>query len=112
MKKPRVCIVSPAAAGDNNGNWHTAARWRRFLAPVAQVQVVLAWQGEPADALIALHARRSAASIARFSEQHADAPLALVLTGTDLYRDIEFDTSALHSLECATHVVVLQDEGL
>ncbi len=112
MKKPRVCIVSPAAAQANNGNWHTAARWRRFLAPVAEVHVALEWQGEPLDALIALHARRSAASIARFRDAHSDAPLALVLTGTDLYRDIEFDQSALHSLKCASHVVVLQDEGL
>ncbi|MGI9026240.1 MAG: selenoneine biosynthesis selenosugar synthase SenB [Burkholderiaceae bacterium] len=112
MKKPRVCIVSPATAEANNGNWHTAARWRRFLAPVAQAQVALAWQGGPVDALIALHARRSAASITRFREANGDAPLAVVLTGTDLYRDLESDTSALHSLKCASHVVVLQDEGL
>ncbi len=113
MKKPRVCIVSPAAAAANNGNWHTAARWRRFLGPIAQVHIALEWKAEPVDALIALHARRSAESIARFrNAHHVDAPLALVLTGTDLYRDIEFDTSALHSLKCASHVVVLQDEGL
>jgi len=37
---PRVTIVSPALAGANNGNWHTAARWQRFLAPVAAVEVV------------------------------------------------------------------------
>jgi hypothetical protein len=36
---PRVCIVSPALAAANNGNWHTAARWRDFLAPVATVSV-------------------------------------------------------------------------
>lgn len=112
MTKPRIYIVSPAAARANNGNWHTAARWRRFLAPVSQVHVALEWQGEPVDGLIALHARRSAESIARFREAHAEAPLALVLTGTDLYRDLEFDALALHSLECASHVVVLQDEGL
>ena len=112
MKKPRVCIVSPAAAEANNGNWHTAARWRRFLSPLAQVHIALEWKEEPVDALIALHARRSAGSIARFRNVHGDAPLALVLTGTDLYRDIEFDTGALHSLKCASHVVVLQDEGL
>lgn len=104
--------MSPAAPAANNGNWHTAARWRRFLAPVAQAHVALEWQGEPVDAMIALHARRSAGSIARFRSAHVDAPLALVMTGTDLYRDIEFDTSALHSLKCASHVVVLQDEGL
>ena len=112
MAKPRVCIVSPALEAANNGNWRTAARWQRFLAPVAQVHIAPEWTGEPVAALIALHARRSADSIARFRTAHAHAPLALVLTGTDLYRDIESDASALHSLECASHVVVLQDEGL
>ena len=112
MAKPRVCIVSPAAASANNGNWHTAARWQRFLAPLAQVHVVQVWRGEPVDALIALHARRSADSIASFAAERARAPLALVLTGTDLYRDIDVDASAVHSMQCASHVVVLQDEGL
>lgn len=112
MSKPRVCIVSPAAAAANNGNWHTAARWRRFLSPLADVNIALAWDGAPADTLIALHARRSAASIARFAERHPQRPLALVLTGTDLYRDLGFDASAQHALQCASHLVVLQDEGL
>jgi len=112
MGKPRVCIVSPALASANNGNWHTAARWQRFLAPLAHVEIVLAWDGAPADALIALHARRSADSIVRFHEAHPDKPLALVLTGTDLYRDLETDASARHSLKLASHLVVLQDEAL
>jgi len=112
MDKPRVFIVSPAAQGANNGNWHTAARWSRFLAPVAQVQVAQSWQGEPVEALIALHARRSAESIIRFRDVGSDAPLALVLTGTDLYRDIDSDVSARRALDCASQVVVLQEEGL
>ena len=109
---PTVCIVSPALADANNGNWQTAARWQRFLMPVCRVSIASAWDGAPLDALIALHARRSAASIAGFRAAHADAPIALVLTGTDLYRDLVFDSAAQHALECASHVVVLQDEGL
>ncbi len=112
---PRVRIVSPALAAANNGNWHTAARWRRFLAPVAQVDIVDAKGDEsapPADVLIALHARRSAAAVARWREHHADAPIVVVLTGTDLYRDLDFDAGARHSLECASRIVVLQEEGL
>jgi putative glycosyltransferase (TIGR04348 family) len=111
-RRPRVCIVSPALADANNGNWHTASRWQKFLAPVAEVQIVLVWDGLPADALIALHARRSADSITRFAAAHPRAPLALVMTGTDLYRDIRTEPSAQHALQCASHVVVLQDEGL
>ena len=112
-RRPRVCIVSPALADANNGNWHTASRWQKFLAPVADVQIVLAWSGAtPADALIALHARRSADSIEGFAAAHPHAPLALVMTGTDLYRDIRTEAAAQHAMQCASHVVVLQDEGL
>lgn len=111
-RKPRVCLVSPALADANNGNWHTALRWSRFLADAAQVQIVLAWDGTPVDALIALHARRSADSIARFRDAHPNAPITLVMTGTDLYRDLQTDTSAQHSVECASHIVVLQEEAL
>ncbi|HEY0857470.1 MAG TPA: selenoneine biosynthesis selenosugar synthase SenB [Albitalea sp.] len=112
MNKPRVRIVSPALASANNGNWHTAARWQRFLAPLAEVDVALDWQGEAVDALIALHARRSAGAIARFHAAQPERALALVLTGTDLYRDLPADASARHSLDCATHVVVLQQEAM
>ncbi len=62
--------------------------------------------------MIALHARRSADAIARFAEACPDSPLVVVLTGTDLYRDIRTDASARRSLDLATHLVVLQDEGL
>ena len=110
--RPRVCIVSPALADANNGNWRTASRWQKFLAPVADMQIVQAWDGTPVQALIALHARRSADSIERFAAAHPGVPLALVMTGTDLYRDIQTDARAQHALQCASHVVVLQDEAL
>ena len=113
---PRVRIVSPALAEANNGNWQTAARWQRFLAPVARVDVVGVDREAADDAaiglLIALHARRSAAPIARWRERRGDAPLVLVLTGTDLYRDLDVDAGARHSLECASRIVVLQEAAL
>lgn len=106
-------IVSPALAAANNGNSHTAARWQAFLAPIADCGIALAWQGdEPADVLLALHARRSAASIAAFRERHPARPIGLVLTGTDVYRDIDEDLHARHSLECASAIVVLQEAAL
>lgn len=114
--KPRVCIVTPARPEANNGNWHTAARWQRFLAPLAEVSVVQHWPGDGeddgADALIALHAWRSADSIERFHAAHPERPLALVLTGTDLYRDLAKEAGARHALQCATHLVVLQQEAI
>lgn len=107
-----MCIVTPALGPANNGNAHTAERWQRFLAPVAQVTLALQWDGEPCDALIALHARRSAASVAAFRATHPRAGVAVVLTGTDLYRDVaQEDRQALHSLECADELIVLHALG-
>ena len=54
--QPTCIIISPALANANNGNWHTAARWQNFLAADAKVSIALAWDGAPADVLIALHA--------------------------------------------------------
>ncbi len=99
-------------ASANSGNWHTAKRWARCLAPHARVSIDNEWRGASADVLIALHARRSAASIAAFARQYPERPLIVVLTGTDLYRDIAVDESAKRSLALASRLVVLQDEGL
>jgi putative glycosyltransferase (TIGR04348 family) len=105
-------IVSPALASANNGNWHTAARWSRMLRGHCRTGIAKQWQGEPCEVLIALHARRSAASIEAFARVHPESPLIVVLTGTDLYRDIRTDAAARRSLQLATHLVVLQDQGL
>lgn len=62
--------------------------------------------------MLALHARRSAASIHAWADAYPDKPLVVLLTGTDLYRDIQHDASAQKSLLLATHLVLLQDAGL
>lgn len=62
--------------------------------------------------MIALHARRSAESITAFAGAHPRRPLVVVLTGTDLYRDIHEDASARRSLRLASRLVVLQGEGM
>lgn len=113
----RIFIASPALRGANNGNWQTANRWFRFLRTGYQVSLGAEWPAaeqlqEPPACLIALHARRSAPTIARFADACPDRPLVVVLTGTDLYRDIRVDDSARRSLALATHLVVLQEEGL
>ncbi len=109
-----VGIVTPATPETNNGNWRTAVRWARMLAPQFRTRVLQTWRGEPVDLLIALHARRSAASIAAWAaarDAHRAGPLIVALTGTDLYRDIHHDQSAQRSLQHADALIVLQENG-
>ncbi len=101
--------MTPALAAANNGNWQTASRWARMLAVDYRVSVVAHWAGQPFDAMIALHARRSATSIADWSTQLVQRPLVVVLTGTDLYRDILSDTAAQASLAVADRLLVLHE---
>ena len=102
-----VLIASPALAEANNGNWQTASRWATQLRLSCHARVIGEWQGQTCDALIALHARRSAASVAAFTEANPTRPCIVVLTGTDLYRDIHDDANAQASLQRATHLVAL-----
>lgn len=101
MHKASIVIVSPALADANNGNWQTARRWQSMLAERYRVRICRDWSGSGHDsedaAMIALHARRSAASIQAWAQQHPGRGLAVVLTGTDLYRDIAQDAQARQS---------------
>jgi len=109
----KIAIVTPAAVRSRYGNRNTAVRWARLLRELGhQVIVQQVWNGRRADAMLALHARRSHDSIARYAEHHPECPLILALTGTDLYRDIRDDINAQESLDLATHLIVLQDMGL
>jgi putative glycosyltransferase (TIGR04348 family) len=110
VRKPTIAIVTPARRSSNNGNWQTAWRWSRLLAERYHLRVLERWSGEPCDALIALHARRSADSIEAWHTA-GRGPLVLVMTGTDLYHDIDHDAAAQASLQRADRIVVLQELG-
>jgi putative glycosyltransferase (TIGR04348 family) len=69
------------------------------------------WRGERGDAMVALHARRSAESIAAFAAKQPGR-LAVVLTGTDIYGDLAHDAEANRSIELADRLAVLQDDAL
>jgi len=112
VNKQTICIVSPALAQANNGNWQTARRWAQFLAARFQVTIAADWRSPAPDLLIALHARRSALPLERFHAAPPRRPSILVLTGTDLYRDIRHDAAAQASLQRATALVLLQAAGM
>ena len=103
--------MTPALADANNGNWQTARRWARMLSAAYRVRLAPAWDGGDEALMIALHARRSAASVARWRARRADAALIVALTGTDLYRDIAHDADAQASLRSADRLIVLNELG-
>jgi putative glycosyltransferase (TIGR04348 family) len=129
VHRESLVLVTPALADANNGNWQTARRWAALLSPAYRVDLRARWP-ESADqapvvnsrggdrqgsaqpvAMVALHARRCAASIAAWRAARPDAPLVVVLTGTDLYRDIDSDADAQRSLQLADVLVVLNERG-
>ncbi len=107
-RKPVVALITPALAAANNGNWQTAQRWARMLADDYEVRLMQIWDGASADVMLALHARRSAASIAAWAPTRL--PLIVTLTGTDLYRDVPgADADTLRSLALADRLIVLHE---
>jgi len=110
-------MISPALANANNGNWQTASRWARMLrlryaATIVASDAAANNLSRCPDLVIALHARRSAAALKAATATCPDTPVMLVLTGTDLYRDIHADADARLTLQRADRLVVLQQAGL
>ena len=84
----KVALVTPAPPRSRAGNRATAARWSRLLRAAGyQVDILERWGADERsyDLMIALHAWRSAGSIAAFSRCFPHRPLIVVLTGTDIY---------------------------
>jgi putative glycosyltransferase (TIGR04348 family) len=106
----RIAIITPAARGTRTGNLHTAQRWAAMLRAAGhQVALQNSWTPDDrTELLLALHARRSHASIAEFARRHPDRRLVVALTGTDLYRDVGRSASARASLQAAQRLIALQ----
>jgi putative glycosyltransferase (TIGR04348 family) len=109
----KIQLITPSPLRFNNGNKITAVRWVAILRQLGhEVALDRRYNGGRHDVLIALHARRSYPSIRRFHEINPDLPLIVVLTGTDLYRDLRTHRTARRSLELATRIVALQPMAL
>lgn len=107
-----IHVATPAAPGSRLGNGVSASRWSKMLAQLGHtVTTSDGWSGEACDLLVALHARRSHAAIVAFCRERPAAPVVLVLTGTDLYRDLPADPRARASLALADRVVALHSRA-
>jgi putative glycosyltransferase (TIGR04348 family) len=78
-----------------------------------RVTVATEWRADAGtELMLALHARRSHASMRAFRERHPHRPLVLALTGTDIYRDVRTSTEARESLRLADRYIVLQSKAI
>ena len=106
-------IVTPAPAGSLHGNRITALRWQDFLKKLGhQTQVSEKYLGSAVDLLVALHAYRSHLSLVQFRRSYPDKPIVLIMTGTDLYRDMSIHPEVLQSMKMANTIVLLQPAAL
>lgn len=109
----KIVLITPVPAQSRQGNRVTALRWARILKALGhQVRLAQHYDDKPYDLMVALHARRSFAAIARFHQLYPGRPLLVTLTGTDLYGDIRTSQEAQQSLEFASHLILLQPKGM
>jgi putative glycosyltransferase (TIGR04348 family) len=91
----------------------TALRWQRFLEELGySVGVTESWSGGDTSLLIALHAYRSHQSIVEFKKKYPNRHIVLILTGTDLYRDMKNHGEVIQSMEMADQLITLQSSAL
>jgi putative glycosyltransferase (TIGR04348 family) len=106
-----VLIVTPTRPSSRSGNDTTSRRWAKILRSLGHsVRVASSYSGASADLMIALHAWRSAQSIAAFRAVYPNRPLIVALGGTDIYSYIRRDPEpVLRSLDLADRLLTLQD---
>ncbi|HKJ10301.1 MAG TPA: selenoneine biosynthesis selenosugar synthase SenB [Gammaproteobacteria bacterium] len=109
----RIVLITPARPSARAGNRATAVRWAQFLRQDGhRVDIATEYNGARADAMIALHAWRSAPAIRLFHERFPDRRLIVALTGTDLYRFIHsHPDTTLDSIARAHRLIVLHDKA-
>lgn len=109
-----ILISTPFPVDSPMGNSVSARR----IAGIAResgrrTEVIRGFAGQTGDALIALHAVKSAAALAAFKAAHPDRPAILILPGSDLYRDLPGgDESGFRSLALADRLAVAQEASL
>ena len=115
----KVALITPAGRGSHAGNRATATRWAARLRELGcRVRITgpedapAAWRvdGQAPDLMMALHAWRSHRAILAGRRAFPAAALAVVLTGTDVYRFQHSHPEAFgESLAAADVLVGLHD---
>ena len=104
----RIEIVTPAPRGSRVGNRITALRWARILRRLGhRVAVATRHQTDDLSVLVAVHAAKSHDAVIAARARRPDLPVAVLLSGTDLYVDRDRDPRVEASLELADRIIAL-----
>ncbi len=105
----KISLITPAGKQSRNGNRTTAVRWQDILRRLGHEAIIATeYENEPVDAMIAVHAWRSAKSILRFRERYPDRPLIVLLAGTDINKfQQSHPDETYHSMDIADALVCL-----
>src|SRR6516164_926762 len=105
----KIIVITPPGPSTRTGNAIAALRWARILRSLGhRVTIATDYEDEPADAMVAIHAWRSAEAVRRFKIHYPERPLILQLSGTDIYQYINEDPEPTQrSLELADRLVAL-----
>ena len=105
----KIILITPPGPSTRTGNAVAALRWARILRRLGhRVTIAANYEDEFADAMVAIHAWRSAEAIRRFKIRYPRYPLILQLSGTDIYQYIKEDAEpTLRSMELAERLVAL-----
>ncbi|WND33500.1 selenoneine biosynthesis selenosugar synthase SenB [Streptomyces sp. BB1-1-1] len=108
-----ILLVTPTAVDSTHGNGVTARRWAGILRDLGhRVEIAQEYRPGRYDALLALHARKSADAIRAFRADRFGAPVVIALTGTDLYPSLQDSGVDPEILAMADRFIVLQRRGL
>ncbi len=104
-----IIRLTPPGPSARTGNAVAAQRWASILRRLGhRVTIAADWVDRSADAMVAIHAWRSAEAIRRFKARHPERPVILQLSGTDIYQYLTEDPApTLRSMELADRLVAL-----
>ena len=81
----KVIVITPPGPSTRTGNAVAALRWARILRRLShRVTMAADYRDESVDAMVAIHAWRSADAVRRFKDRYPLRPLILQLSGTDI----------------------------
>jgi putative glycosyltransferase (TIGR04348 family) len=105
----KIVLITPPGPSTRTGNAVAALRWARILRRLGhRVTIAANYADETADAMVAIHAWRSAEPVRRFKMRYPERPLILQLSGTDIYQYIHEDPApTLRSMQLADRLVAL-----